>query len=116
MNQEREESVGLPVACTLTPAELAERRNGLLPGLLARASAKEAIPGGFRWQFAPQADLMKEAAAVIDAERRCCRFLRFLLVVEPGEGPLWLEVTGPAGTEDFLSTLFDLTPPGPRGK
>jgi hypothetical protein len=116
MNQVREESVSLPIACTLTPADFAAMRNGLLPGLLSRASAKEPVPGGFRLQFDPQADLVKEAAGVIDAEHRCCRFLRFLLVVEPGDGPVWLEVTGPEGTEDFLSTLFDATPPLLNGK
>lgn len=116
MNQVREESVSLPIACTLTPADFAAMRNGLLPGLLSRASAKEPVPGGFRLQFDPQADLVKEAAAVIDAEHRCCRFLRFLLVVEPGDGPVWLEVTGPEGTENFLSTLLDATPASPNGR
>lgn len=46
MNQEREVSASLPIACTLTPAELAAMRSGLLPGLLARASAREAVGGG----------------------------------------------------------------------
>jgi hypothetical protein len=105
MNQKREESESLPIACTLTPAEAATLRAGLLPGLLDRATAAEPIPGGFRWRFDPQADLVRKAAAVIDAEHRCCRFLRFLLLVEPGDGPVWLEVTGPEGTEDFLSSL-----------
>ena len=110
MNQQHEETVSPPVACTLTPAELVARRNGLLPGLLARACAKEPIPGGFRWRLEPQADLMKEVAAVIDAEHRCCPFLRFVLLVEPGNGPVWLEVSGPEGTDDFLSALLDTTP------
>lgn len=109
MEQEGGESVSFPIACTLTPAELATMRNGLLPGLVARASAKEPIPGGLRWRFDPQADLVQEIAAVIDAEHRCCRFLRFSLVVEPGDGPVWIEVTGPEGAEDFLSTLLDTT-------
>lgn len=106
MTQDREKSASLPIACTLTPAELAAMRNGLLPGLLARASAKQHIPGGFRWRFDPQAGRLREIAAVIDAEHRCCRFLRFVLLVEPGDGPVWLEVTGPEGTDDFLSTLI----------
>ena len=86
MNQQREDSTSLPIACTLTRDELASIREGLLPGLLARASAKESIAGGFRWRFDSQSNLVTEAAAVIEAEHRCCRFLRFLLVVEPGEG------------------------------
>ena len=106
MKQVRDTSADLPIACTLTPAELEAMREGLLPGLLATASAKENIPGGFRWRFDPQADLLREIAAVIDAEHRCCRFLRFVLLVGPGDGPVWLEVTGPDGTDDFLSTLI----------
>jgi len=107
MSQEREESVSLPIACSLTPAEFATLRKGLLPGFLASASAKDAIPGGYRWRFEPRVDLIKEAAAVLEAEHRCCRFLRFVLLVEPGDGPVWVEVTGPEGTEPFLSAMLD---------
>jgi hypothetical protein len=106
MEQGRGQNVSLPIMCTLTSAELAAMRDGLLPGLVARACARELIDGGFRFEFAPQPDLLKEAAAVIDAEHRCCRFLRFLLLVEPGEGPVWLEVTGPEGTSEFLAGLL----------
>jgi len=110
MKREREDDAILPIACTLAPAEVAAMHDGLLPGLLSKASARERIPGGFRLRFNPQVNLVKEAGACIDAEHRCCRFLRFRLVVEPGDGPVWLEVTGPEGTEDFLSTLVDTRP------
>jgi hypothetical protein len=109
INKQGENTMNLPIACSLTADELAAMRNGLLPGLLAGASGKEAIPGGFRWRFGPREDLVKEAGAVIDAEHGCCRFLRFVLVVEPGDGPVWLEVTGPEGTKEFLSALLDTT-------
>lgn len=95
----------LPIACDLTPGELAERRDGLLPGLVARANATERVAGGYRFRFDPANGLLAEIAAVVDAERRCCRFLRFGLVVEPGDGPVELEVTGPEGTAEFLSDL-----------
>ena len=100
-----EEPANLPIACTLTPAELTAMRDGLLPGLLARASEKQPVPGGFRWRFDPNPTLIRDAAAVIEAEHRCCRFLRFLLIVEPGDGSVWLEVTGPEGTTEFLTML-----------
>jgi len=44
--------------------------------------------------------------ATIEAERHCCRFLRFELGVAPDEGPLSLTVTGPAGTREFLAALI----------
>jgi hypothetical protein len=108
--------MSVPIACSLTAAELAARREGLLPGPLSRADAREPVPGGFRWRFDRPDDLLEEAAAVIDAERRCCRFLRFLVVVEPGEGPVWLEVSGPERTQGFLSRLLEAEPGRSRGK
>jgi hypothetical protein len=107
MTEDREDSSSLPIACTVTPAEFAALRDGLMPGLLSKAKAQEPIPGGFRWRFNPEAGLLNHAAAVIDAEHRCWRFLGFVLRVEEGDGPVWLEVTGPAGTEDFLTMLLD---------
>jgi hypothetical protein len=82
-------------------------RGGVLPRLVGKAIVAGRIPGGLRWRFEPVVDLVREVAAVIETERRCCRFLRFLLLVEPGEGAVWLEVTGPEGTEDFLSALLE---------
>ena len=43
----------------------------------------------------------------VDLERRCCAFLRFELTVEPGGGPVWLELTGPPGTREFLQAELD---------
>ena len=93
----------LPIACTLTPDELRRRRDALLPGIIARASRYEWLEDGFRFHFAPADGLVPAIAAMIDAERQCCRFLRFSLTAEPGEGSLTLDVTGPAGTADFLA-------------
>ncbi|HXM34110.1 MAG TPA: hypothetical protein VN920_02905, partial [Pyrinomonadaceae bacterium] len=95
----------LPIACELTPAEMEERRQGVLPGLLAQAQERIAMADGFRWRFAPRSDLLAAVVQVIDLERQCCRFLRFELTVEPAAGPVWLEVTGPKGTAKFLEEL-----------
>jgi hypothetical protein len=44
----------------------------------------------------------------MEAERHCCRFLRFTLTVEPDEGQFILELTGPQGTREFVAALLDL--------
>lgn len=106
MTAERTRGSHPAIACTLTPEQLAAARDALLPGLLVRAQAREPIPGGFRWRFEPEAGLLHDAAAVIEAERRCCRFLSFALRIEADGGPIWLDVTGPPGTEEFLTTLL----------
>jgi hypothetical protein len=96
----------LPIACELTPAELEARRQGLSQELLAQATERVPLSNGFRWRFAPSTKVLMAAVQTIDAERLCCRFLKFVLTTEPGGGDVWLEVTGPVGTREFLSTLL----------
>ena len=72
----------LPIACTLTPTELQSRGAQLLSGLVARTIGRVPVTNGLRWDFAPTEGLLAELAQVIDAERRCCRFLRFAVAAE----------------------------------
>lgn len=96
----------LPIACTLDPAKYARRRDTLLPGLVAKAESAAVFPEGFRWSFRRSDGLMLALAAVIEAERRCCPFLRFQVTGEPADSPVVLEVTGPPGTRGFLERLL----------
>ncbi len=96
----------LPIVCELTPAEIQMRRAALFPGLLVQAEERTALPNGFRWRFVASDEFLAAAAETIKAERQCCRFLRFVLTVEPDGGPMWLEITGPQGTSEFLETLI----------
>jgi hypothetical protein len=97
----------LPIACELTPAELEARRKGLLRELLAQATENVSLSNGFRWRFEPSTEVLMAAVKTIDAERQCCRFLKFVLTTEPDGGDVWLEVTGPEGTQEFLATLLN---------
>ena len=72
----------LPVACTLTPDALRARREGLLMDLVRRAEHREELPEGLRLQFAPSGETLLLIAQAVDAERHCCRFLRFGITVE----------------------------------
>jgi hypothetical protein len=96
----------VPVACTLGPAALNARRQGLLGDLLRRANRHEELADGHRLSFAASDDIVGLLARAIDAERHCCRFLSFRVTVEPDEGPILLELTGPEGTREFLSALL----------
>ncbi|HET8633374.1 MAG TPA: hypothetical protein VFL88_04450 [Gemmatimonadales bacterium] len=98
--------IDLPIACTLDAATLAQRGDALLPGLARRAAEVCWLPDGVRLIFGFREQLLADVAAVIAAEHHCCRFLRFELVIESGEGPIALDVTGPDGTVDFLKSLL----------
>ena len=97
----------LPIACALTPEALRTRREGLLRDLVRCAERREDLDNGLRLEFAPSVETISLIARVIEAERHCCRFLRFGMTVEPDGGPVFLELTGPAGTRDFVSALIE---------
>jgi len=97
----------LPVVCTLTPDALRARQEGLLADLLRRAQSREGTREGLRLTFAPSHDTIALITEAVDAERLCCRFLRFTITVEPDEGPVILELSGPPGTGAFLAALLD---------
>ena len=97
----------LPIVCTLTPAALRARRDGLLADLLRRAEDREQLPQGYRLRFAPTGETLSTIARAVDAERQCCRFLRFGIAVEPDEGPTFLELSGPPGTREFVQALLE---------
>ena len=97
----------LPIACTLGPAALKARREDLLGGLVRRASERIELPNGYRVRFDPTDDILSTIAKVVELERQCCRFLTFELAIEPDNGPIWLQFTGPAGTREFLAGMLD---------
>ena len=98
----------LPIACTLGPETLKTRRDDLLGSLVRRAEERLDVSHGYRLRFAAGEGVLATIANVIELERQCCRFLTFHVIVEPDDGPIWLEVTGPPGTREFLDGMFDL--------
>ena len=98
---------GLPIACTLQPGELATSAAQLLPGLARLATSRVPIDDGYRFEFVASSECLQAVVAVIDAERRCCRFLHFQLTVSPDAGPIRFDVTGPRGTQEFISGIVE---------
>lgn len=99
----------LLIACALDEAALRERRSGLLADVGRRVIERRETEEGFAFRFlAGDASLLGDIARVIALERQCCPFLRFRLTVEPGGGPVWLEVSGQAGTKEYLRGLLGI--------
>ncbi len=97
----------LPVACTLSPEALKARRDNLLAALLQRSAERTERPDGLRLRFIADAQILVDLARTVEAERLCCRFLSFTITVNPDGGPITLDLTGPAGTREFLAAMFD---------
>lgn len=96
----------LPIACTLSDDAFRARKSGLLAQIVALATNRAKLPTGYRLEFAATSEALTRITAMIDAERQCCRFLRFTLTIEPNLGVIALELSGAEGTREFLEALF----------
>ena len=92
-----------PVACTLNEPDRAKRRAGLFTDLARRRQETRWLPQGIALRYRAEQGTLALLGEFIQLESQCCPFLRFQLTVEPGGEPLWLELTGPPGTREFLA-------------
>ena len=98
----------LPIVCTLSPDALRARRQELLSELLKRSVGHEPLPDGLPLRFASSSETPSRITQAIEAERHCCRFLRFTLTLEPDDGQFVLELTGPQGTREVVAALLEM--------
>jgi hypothetical protein len=95
----------LPIACDLTAINADVRSTHLEAAKqLLNAGAREVqeLTDGFAFRYA--AEQYAQVTQFIANERLCCPFFTFVLEVTPGNGPIWLRITGQAGVKDFLQS------------
>jgi hypothetical protein len=102
----KHDSVDMPIGCGLTSAELSERETTLLAQFRSAVIETEELPNGCAFSVPGDRKRVAITAEMIVAERECCPFLTFELVAQPNMGPIIVRVTGPAGTKDFLKTVW----------
>ena len=96
----------LPIICTLTEAELRERRRDVLESVRTAAIETLSLPNGYVYRFAPGSEILTTLARLVALEHQCCRFLTFKMLVEPGDGPISLEVTGPPEAKAMIAEFL----------
>lgn len=99
---------GSDLSCKLTTPQMQQRRVEVLHKIRALVKKQTSLPNGYALQFAANDDCLSQLTHFIQLETKCCCFLRFKLTVEPEGGPMWLELTGPPGTKDFIKTEMEL--------
>lgn len=98
------------VSCTLTEAQIRQRRAEVLEKIRERVREYKSLADGYALRFDASEDNLNQLTHLIQLERQCCAFLRFQLTVEPNGGPFWLEMTGPEGTKEFIESGMELLP------
>jgi hypothetical protein len=92
-----------PIACIpgAIPAGERDAHFRLLRRLFgAELRERRPLLDGCAYRF--DADALADVARWAANERRCCPFLTFTIELAPAGGPLWVRLTGPEGTREFL--------------
>jgi hypothetical protein len=76
--------------------------------LMNAVQERRELENGFMFRFPNRPRLLLDLGRFIGRESVCCPFLDFKLEVRPGGGPVWLQLTGVAGTKQFLEAEFGL--------
>ncbi len=88
--------------CLLNLEEAQALRNELLSEVLDSIKQVREIEAGYTLKFDSGISDLIVLADWVQVERLCSPFLKFRLSIESHEGPVWLDLMGPSGTQDFL--------------
>lgn len=88
--------------CKLSSRELRHRKATVIAGLKGLVLEKYETSGGFKYGFDSSDQTFGLLCEFIRTERLCCDFFTFSLTISDRESPVWLELSGPEGTKEFI--------------
>jgi hypothetical protein len=100
-------AMDLPIVCTLTEAELRQRRQTIVDTFRNMNVTITELPDGYAYTFAAKSEALMQVAQLVDLERQCCSFLTFKIVVEAGGGPMRVEVLAPKEAKPVILEYFN---------
>jgi len=87
--------------CRLAGAEFRDRVTASRK-VLRSAQARDELCNGYAFQFEASSERLHQLAKQIDAERQCCPFLTFVLLVPAHKNAFILEIKGPEGSKRLI--------------
>lgn len=94
------------IACTLSEPRLKERVNFISEEILSGASAMVELEDGYEMQFPSDEIWLRKLTDLIAAERKCCTFFQFELILLPNHGPISLRLRGDDGVKEYLQGIL----------
>jgi hypothetical protein len=61
------------------------------------------LSDGYSFRIPTETKMIERAASFMSRERLCCPFFHFALEVTPGNGPVWLKLTGSEDVKQFVA-------------
>lgn len=90
------------LSCKLTTPELQERKRTVLAEVKSLVIERKETEKGVRYKFDGSDTNIDLLTNFIKTERLCCGFFDFDLFVGGEDNFVWLELSGPEGTKDFI--------------
>src|SRR5262245_46494872 len=102
--EEKKAAQQSPLVCNLSALDSEGRKRHKVVSEQMRAAVKEAqdLPDGCAFRFPAEQDTILLVSEYIARERLCCPFLKFELIAEQNDGPLWLRLRGREGVKEFI--------------
>ena len=96
------------LACKLHSDELRKRKETVLASLKAQVREKKELADGYAFKFSGSDTTIDELTEFIKTERECCEFFTFDLSIAGDKNEAWLQLTGPEGAKDFITSELGL--------
>ena len=107
--EEKKAAQESPLVCNLSALDSEGRKRHKVISEQMRAAVKEAqdLPDGYAFRFPEDTILL--VSEFIARERLCCPFLKFELIAEQNDGPLWLRLRGREGVKKFIKAELGMS-------
>lgn len=96
------------LVCKLTSQALRERKETVIASLKKQVLEKKELPNGYAFKFAGTDEIINELAEFVKSERSCCNFFTFDLSFSGDRKEAWLNLTGPEGAKEMISSELGL--------
>ena len=90
------------LVCSLTTAELRDRRDTVLRQIRNQVLETSELPNGYSFRFSGADEIVDMVAEFIKTERMCCQFFAFSLDVKGDKSGSSMTLTGPEGVKNFI--------------
>lgn len=97
------------LSCKLTTPELRQRKATIIERLKKQIFETKELANGYAFRFNGTDTMIDELIMFVKTERGCCDFFIFNISISGDKSFTWLEVTGPNGAKEFITTELGLT-------
>jgi len=109
--EEKKAAQESPLVCDMSALDSEGRKRHKVISEQMRAAVKETedLPDGYAFRFPAEQDTILLVSEFIARERLCCPFLKFELIAEQNDGPLWLRLRGREGVKEFIKAELGMS-------